>query len=69
LEIRLREAGMLSQETLERMAREVGADLPLPREDWEAVLVQVPRVREALAALEELPLETVEPVSIYKVVP
>ena len=60
---------MVGRETLEAMAREFAADMPLAAEDWEAVLAQVPRVLEAVAALDELPLDGIEPAAIYKIVP
>ena len=60
---------MVGRETLEAMAREFAAEMPLAAEDWEAVLVQVPRVLEAVAALDELPLDGIEPAAIYKIVP
>lgn len=53
----------------EELARELAAELALPAEDWEAVLAQVPRVLEAVAALDELPLDAVEPAAIYRIVP
>ncbi len=60
---------MVTRETLERMAGELGAELPLSAEDWESVLAQAERLAEAVATLDELPLDTVEPAAIYRIIP
>jgi len=59
----------VTKDTLERMAREIGADLPLPAEDWAAVVGQVQRILEAVRSLDELPLDAVEPAPIYRINP
>jgi len=60
---------MVSREILEAVVRGLAREVALPPEDWDAVLAQAGRVRDALDALDELPLDTVEPVAVYKVVP
>lgn len=60
---------MVTRETLESMARQLGADVPIPPEDWEAVVPQVRRMLETVRTLDELPLGEAEPASIYRVTP
>ena len=59
---------MVTRETLESMARQLGADVPIPAEDWEVVVPQVRRMLDTVRTLDELPLGEAEPASIYRVV-
>lgn len=59
----------MSRDALDRLGRELVADLPLPPGDWEAVLARAAQVLEAVRILDELPLDDVEPAALYRVVP
>jgi hypothetical protein len=59
----------MTRESLECRARELAAELPLTAQDWEAVLDQAQRVLDAVATLDELPLDAVEPPAVYRVAP
>ncbi len=59
----------MSRDVLDRLGREVAADLPLPPGDWEAVLARAAQILEAVRTLDELPLDEVEPAALYKVLP
>lgn len=59
----------MHRETLEMFVRQLLSDVPLPPEDWALVVPEVERMMAVVAGLDELPLDTVEPAAIYKVVP
>jgi hypothetical protein len=59
----------MNEDVLDRIARELWAELPLPAEDLEVVLGQVRRMLKFVHSLDELPLDTVEPAPVYKAVP
>lgn len=60
---------MRNAEAFARMVRERLADVPLPAEDWEALVPQIERLWAVVASLDDLPLDAVEPAAIYKIVP
>jgi hypothetical protein len=62
-------AMLLTPETIERLLRDRTAHLPLSADDRAAVLAQAPTLLTAVAALDELPLDTVEPAAVFKVIP
>jgi hypothetical protein len=51
----------MSPETIEHLARDLAASIPLPQEDWQAVIAEAQQTLAVIAALDELPLETVDP--------
>ncbi len=57
---------MVTRETLERVVQALSPDIPVPPEDWEAIVPQVRRMLEAVRTLDELPLDEVEPASLYE---
>ncbi|MGH7266845.1 MAG: hypothetical protein ACREMB_18645 [Candidatus Rokuibacteriota bacterium] len=59
----------MERESFERIARELAAELPLPPEDWDAVLAQARPFLETVAMLDELPLAPVEPAPIFRAAP
>jgi len=59
----------MTRDTLERMARDLAAEVALPAEDWEAVVNQAEAVLGWIALLDELPLEGVEPASLAPIDP
>ena len=54
---------------LEARFRALAAELPIPAEDREPVLAQARWMQQAIAALDELPLEGVEPAAVYRLTP
>ena len=54
---------------LEARFRALAAELPIPAEDREPVLAQARWIEKAIAALDELPLEGVEPAAAYRLTP
>ncbi len=59
---------MVTRETLERVRQELSTDVPIPPEDWEAVVAQVRRMVETVRTLDEMPLGEVEPAPLYEIV-
>jgi Asp-tRNA(Asn)/Glu-tRNA(Gln) amidotransferase C subunit len=59
----------MTTDTLTQLAHVLAAEIALPAEDWEAVVTQARRILETVALLDELPLDRVEPGTIYEVVP
>jgi hypothetical protein len=57
----------MTRVTLERLARDLAAEIALPAADWEAIIVQAELLRRFVDGLDELPLDSVEPASIFKV--
>jgi Protein of unknown function (DUF4089) len=55
----------MTRESVAQRACELAADLPLPAEDWPAVIDQASRILDTVATLDELPLDRVEPASVY----
>jgi hypothetical protein len=55
----------MTRESVAQRACELSADLPLPAEDWPAIIDQATRVLDTVAALDELPLDTVEPAAVF----
>jgi hypothetical protein len=55
------EKTIMSRETLERMARDLAAEIPLPAEDWQAAVDQAEKMLAIIKTLDELPLADVEP--------
>jgi hypothetical protein len=51
----------MSPATIESLARDLAARIPLPQEDWDAIVAEVRQTLAALAALDQLPLEGVAP--------
>ena len=51
----------MTRETLERMARDLATEFPLPADDWKAIVDQVEVLLGFIQQLDELPLENVEP--------
>lgn len=54
----------MTRETLERMARDLAAEVSLPAEDWEAVIAQAAALQGWVKTLDQLPLHNVEPASV-----
>ncbi len=59
----------MSPESLRSRARDLAAEIPLPAEDWEAILNLVQGVRQALQQLDQLPLTAVEPPAVFHAQP
>jgi len=59
----------MSPEALELLARDLVAEHGLSPEDLHALLPQARFLRGALKALDELPLDGVDPAAIYQVQP
>lgn len=59
----------MTLDTLESLTRELTDALGLSAEDAEAILAQAGSIRAAVDQLDELPLDTVEPAPVFKVVP
>jgi hypothetical protein len=55
------EKTIMTRETLERMARDLAAEIPLPVEDWQAAVDQAEKMLAIIKTLDELPLADVEP--------
>jgi hypothetical protein len=58
----------MTPERFAAVAREMAADFALDAEDLDAILPQAQRILDAIAQLDELPLDSVEPAPIFKVV-
>ena len=59
----------MTRETLERLARDLAAEVTLPAEDWEAIVTQAVNMLGWIKALDELPLQNVEPASVSGIAP
>ena len=59
----------MEREALERIARELATELPLPPGDWEAVLAQARSCLDTVRTLDELSLDAVEPPTTFRVQP
>src|SRR5262245_44349969 len=59
----------MTRETLERMARDLAAEITLPAEDWDAIVTQAASMLGWINALDELPLQNVEPASMAPLTP
>ena len=55
----------MDRPALERLARERLADIPLPAEDWPALVPLIERVLAVVAELGQLTLERAEPGPTY----
>jgi hypothetical protein len=51
----------MSPETIEHLARDLAARIPLPADDWQAIIAEARLTLAVIAALDELPLEGVDP--------
>ena len=60
---------MPDYDKLERQARELCAEVPLSAEDITAIVAQAQAVLAAIAELDELPLDQVEPDFQFRSVP
>ncbi len=60
---------MLNRELLEKLARERLAGIPLPAEDWAALVPQIERVLAIVSELDGLQLGDAEPAPVYSVEP
>ena len=59
----------MNPEVLALQIRQIAADYALSAEDVDNILPQAQRILDAIAGLDELPLDSVEPAFIFKVVP
>jgi hypothetical protein len=57
----------MTRETLDRLARELAVEVPLPVEDWDAIVSQADRMLTLIRSLDELPLQDVEPASCFRI--
>jgi hypothetical protein len=51
----------MTPDTVERLARDLAARIPLPQEDWDAIVAEARQTLAVIAALDELPLDGVVP--------
>jgi hypothetical protein len=51
----------MSPDTIEHLARDLAARISLPQEDWDAIVAEARQTLAVIAALDELPLDTVVP--------
>ena len=59
----------MNDDDLERLARALADEFALPPGEWEFVARQARAALAVVAELDQLPLDTVEPAPIYRVVP
>jgi hypothetical protein len=52
-------------DTIQHLARELAATLPLPPGDWDAIVAEARQTKAVIAKLDELPLEGIEPAAVY----
>jgi Asp-tRNA(Asn)/Glu-tRNA(Gln) amidotransferase C subunit len=57
----------MNPERVERIARELAAELPLSDDEWKAIATQARDLLAVVATLDELPLERVEPAATYHI--
>jgi len=63
----LRQEASMDRAALERLARERLADIPLPAEDWPALVPLIEQFLAVVAELGQLALEGAEPGPTYRV--
>jgi hypothetical protein len=59
----------MNGDDLERLARALVDEYALPPDDWEPIAKQARAALAIVAELDQLPLDTVEPAAVYRIVP